>query len=790
MSRASQAGLEVERYIGSCLISSTLRPTLQKTIINNNNNNIITNNNINNNNTNNNNNNSIICTNNNNCTSKKESVGVSLRNPHYQQSNYSPSSNEQCQFGTWTGAPLISMTSSPRRNNQRSSPSPCQQQQHSPIEPQSQPQAQSQQHQTHQQVSLHLQNRSPLSRLAIHTQGAPLILAGRFHNRGKPVNSNNVIAAPNVNNFCNVNTNSNGNTMSVGRCPPVRSLKNIVEVPRKLQSQHQYVSGYQHQQQQQQIQQQQMQQQQIHQQQSQQQTINLKNDCHGKLDNSSGASIANIDSLSIASDESSNNCENSLPRIIKPRKRRKKDRKPTNVVTTENSKPEDRDRDKDLSISMNPGLMPSGMNGDQSNLVTLKPYVPVCYEAMRYELPQQQQQGTIQHRAHRRPPVTRESYSGRTQTPIQQEIVDTRQSSRYAHRHAQVKVLDDNRNVVVPVLVRTSTTALAKGYRNHNHHPPANNNNNNTTNNSCNNNNSNNNNCNNNNTNNSNSNNCNNRLVHSNPGNGHRYINGYDSCEKSGLVDDPGSCQCRYCNPSGLIWDVDQNGYSPFLTPPPTSNGSNNEFVQFPQIPLFLSRANLGGGCHQEPSEFFDVEDSLRGPHHHQHQHHQHHHQHHPVPVGAARVGHERLEPTGGALLRRSWSDPSSYFSEQICAPSRDVGVIGDRGQTAETLARGRSSWPGSPSYVSLGTNASGLSGSLPGNSVTGQSLEVSTEIVTSHNGHRDLEIKFFSSSPSSIQPEEEKSPFPEDNEDFSDIWSYHESKLQQDFRTLLQAEE
>ncbi|CAG5087974.1 Protein of unknown function [Cotesia congregata] len=476
------------------------------------------------------------------------------------------------------------MTSSPRRNNQRSSPSPCQQQQHSPIEPQSQPQAQSQQHQTHQQVSSHLQNRSPLSRLAIHTQGAPLILAGRFHNRGKPVNSNNVIAAPNVNNFCNVNINSNGNTI----------------------------------------------------------------------------------------DESSNNCENSLPRIIKPRKRRKKDRKPTNVVTTENSKPEDRDRDRDLSVSMNPGLMPSGMNGDQSNLVTLKPYVPVCYEAMRYELPQQQQQGTVQHRAHRRPPVTRESYSGRTQTLIQQEIVDTRQSS--------------------------------------------------------------------------------------------------------------------------LIWDVDQNGYSPFLTPPPTSNGSNNEFVQFSQIPLFLSRANLGGGCHQEPSEFFDVEDSLRGPHHHQHQHqhqhHQHHHQHLPVPVGAARVGHERLEPPGGALLRRSWSDPSSYFSEQICAPSRDVGVIGDRGQTAEALARGRSSWPGSPSYVSLGTNASGLSGSLPGNSVTGQSLEVSTEIVTSHNGHRDLEIKFFSSSPSSIQPEEEKSPFPEDNEDFSDIWSYHESKLQQDFRTLLQAEE
>lgn len=36
------------------------------------------------------------------------------------------------------------------------------------------------------------------------------------------------------------------------------------------------------------------------------------------------------------------------------------------------------------------------------------------------------------------------------------------------------------------------------------------------------------------------------------------------------------SCQCRYCDPSGQIWDVDRNCYSPFLTPP------NNKTFDFP----------------------------------------------------------------------------------------------------------------------------------------------------------------------------------------------------------------
>lgn len=34
------------------------------------------------------------------------------------------------------------------------------------------------------------------------------------------------------------------------------------------------------------------------------------------------------------------------------------------------------------------------------------------------------------------------------------------------------------------------------------------------------------------------------------------------------------NCQCRYCDPSGLIWDVDRNCYSPFLTTPSSSSPS------------------------------------------------------------------------------------------------------------------------------------------------------------------------------------------------------------------------
>jgi hypothetical protein len=137
--------------------------------------------------------------------------------------------------------------------------------------------------------------------------------------------------------------------------------------------------------------------------------------------------------------------------------------------------------------------------------------------------------------------------------------------------------------------------------------------------------------------------------------------------------------------------------------------------------------------------------------------------------------------------------------------PTRDVGVIGDRGGQFEGGKHKRTLWRGdsigSASAKCSSANANAASPNIgSGSAAPPKGLEVSTEIITSPNGHRDLEIKFYSSpSPAERLVEEDKlsSSLTEEaddddngDDDFSDIWSYHESKLQQDFRTLLQAEE
>nr|XP_033324555.1 uncharacterized protein LOC117219485 [Megalopta genalis] len=630
MSPASQGGVEVERYIGSCLISSNLRSAPHKPIV-----------------------------------AKKDPVSRGKTRGCYNGQSFA---NDQVQYGPggWAGAPLISMTSSPRRCNQRSSPSLGQQQQQPPQQQQQQPPPPPQQQQQvcDQQVSSHLP-KNPLSRLAIHTQGAPLILTGRFHNRGKLHNSvgnvngisNAACSGGSVNSYVHGNGNgtTNGTMNGAARCP---SRPQRPELPKKPQG-------------------------------------SPKPDCAGK-ESTGPANIANIDSLSIASDESSgsNNSENSLPRIIKPRKRRKKDRKPTtnNPAVGEVAKHEEQQQSG------------ASVASDSSNAaVPLKPYTAGCYEA------------APQLRNHRRPPIARESvYAGcRAQTASMsaQEIADARQ--RYAHRHVEVKVLDDNRNVVVPVQIRT----VPKGYRHGSHH----------------------------------------HHHHVVP----RYLHEYNlvGCE-DGIKDGLGSCQCRYCDPSGLIWDVDQNCYSPFYTPAATEFCSNH----FSHVPLFLSRPTLNCQGHS-------VEKLLND-----------------------HLVHPEKDAGSGVVLRRSWSDPSSYFSEEIAAPSKDVGVIGDRGQTES--GKRRTLWRGDS--IGIPTNGVGSSGPglVNGTVSSPKGLEVSTEIITSPNGHRDLEIKFYSASPNAPAPGDDKLIFDqteevdEDEEDFSDIWSYHESKLQQDFRTLLQAEE
>lgn len=658
MSPASQGALEVEHYIGSCLISSNVRAGVHgKPIV---------------------------------CRKQEQATIRGKTRGCYNGQSYPVGSDQLQQYGPggWTGAPLISMTSSPRRCNQRSSPLLGQQQQQ-----QLQQQTCSDQQ---QQVSStgHL-HKSPLSRLAIHTQGAPLILAGRFYNRGRIHNNNNNNNSNSIgtaNTICSNYIQNSGNpsmTSTVNgatKCPVSRvtSQKSVETNSKKPPN------------------------------------PKTNPDCSNTTgkENAGSANIANIDSLSIASDESSgsNNSENSLPRIIKPRKRRKKDRKPPNNVVTgpvEVTKP-DEQQQRQQSSGCGVGA------AEQSSIVNLKPYASTCYESRVYEI------APPHLRNYRRPPLGhRENIYSSCRAPSMQEIADIRQRYDVRHRHVQVKVLDDNRNIVAPM-----RAVPPKAYR---HHAGGNVN-------------------------------CNNNMSR-------RYIHEYgESAALEITRDDLGSCQCRYCDPSGLIWDVDRNGYSPFLTAPPSVEYCPDHFSQ---VPLFLTPPCLQENVHDR---FFDERPRLH--------------------YDDKETGH--TGPGGGVVLRRSWSDPTSYFSyEEIAAPTRDVGVIGDRGQSENgkrrTLWRGDSI--GAPvdsssnSVVSL--NGAGATASPKG-------LEVSTEIITSPNGHRDLEIKFYSSPLSNVHTEREDDKSSslaeevddDEDDDFSAIWSYHESKLQQDFRTLLKAEE
>ena len=412
---------------------------------------------------------------------------------------------------------------------------------------------------------------------------------------------------------------------------------------------------------------------------------------------------ANIDSLSIASDESSgsNNSENSLPRIIKPRKRRKKDRKPpiAGSVADRSQGPED--------------------GGPRHGL---QPVPELAQQQKQYQHygATQRFSGEHYYRPHRRGPAhcSRDCHDSagllragcppsppaNGASPPRQEVFEARQQpqqqqqqqqNRFVQRHAQVKVLDDNRNVVLP-----GAMCQAKVQANFVQ-----------------------------------------RLY---PRSG--LDDASQECPAAVL------CQCRYCEPAALVWDVaEQNAYSPRLLGPP-----HQRYAQVQQV--FVARPFV---CPEHGgADIFDAAEA---------------------PCVALRSRPE-------VLLRRSWSDPTSYFSDEVVPqPARHLGVIGDRGQSADALKgswRGDASTPPSPGTASADA------------AQPGGPLEVSTEIVTSANGHRDLEIKFYSSPAAPEQDQEQEQEgartrfaLPEAEEP-GDIWSYHEFQLQQDFRTLLQAEE
>jgi hypothetical protein len=345
----------------------------------------------------------------------------------------------------------------------------------------------------------------------------------------------------------------------------------------------------------------------------------------------SNSNTPNSDCVSVASDESSGHSENSLPRIIKPRKRRKKDRKPppTATSTCDTSSTPIPNEVKNPAIEL-------------PSIVTLKPYVPLCYELYdnghwignRLSLTKQDPEGKIKAwEAENRLTFTTSNIND-----IQGDDEHVSQSSE-----------DDNQE---PKL----------------HH-------------------------------------------------------NFDDVEEDGALFPypcpPSLCHCRYCDPSGLIWDVGQHCYSPFLTAPSsTVDNKSTSYSKSPfaNIPLFLTPPPTD----VRSFDFFNKD-----------------------TLSASSPLVFLPENDNSSVLRRSWSEPlpsSSCGSEESHCSFGTVGhgrVCDDEKVTESRHARKTG---GCNASVEVPVSNVSLAAS--------QSLEVSTEIVTSPNGHRDIEIKFYSSSP------------------------------------------
>lgn len=403
MSPASAGSLEVERYIGACLISQNRKNR-----------------------------------------SAAATVNKVRNNDYYQERNFIPPDVyhqqhmnyriQQCQDGWAGGMPLISFANHQRRLKKN-------------------------ENDNSQKVV-----DDPLTRLAVHTKGAPLIVTKSYNHRKNKVHRNN-----NGNNQTKIFENSN---------------------------------------------------------------VKKQNKCHDQQRQSNNV---NTDTVSVTSDESSvsNNSENCLPRIIKPRKRRKKDRKPPLLARPFN-------QDGFSTDSNSPDV-----DNSQNNVLSLNQLVPFTFDLY--------------------------GSSYKTSKPV--SLID------------RLYILGD---------------------------------------------------------------------ISETPKLHHSFEDVEEPNDAKDINDNETSCQCRYCDPAGQIWDVDRFCYSPFLTPPVTQTTAN-KYSKF----NFLN-------SNQDKDYSLDVSMNCL--------------EHSMSSVSLEQEENNKKIP------------PSRSSSSSSC---RD--------------------------------------------------LEVSTEIVTSLNGHRDLEIKFFS---------------------------------------------
>lgn len=265
------------------------------------------------------------------------------------------------------------------------------------------------------------------------------------------------------------------------------------------------------------------------------------------------------DALSNASDESSGQSENSLPRIIKPRKRRKKDRKPVTDSTESQETP------PVVETGATPKLV--------KNIVSInKPYTPVSCEQPPSIITLQSRGNPTILSSIPPPPV-------QVVPKVENESKDDTVFSPFIADSFVNLILDEDKQSSSSPAVLDKLVVTKKD-------------------------------------------------------------------EEPSTV-----CQCRYCDPCGEIWDVEQRCYSPFLTPP-----SPNE----PKLFINSIRSVISGNLTKSNGSSY--------------------------------------------LLRRSWSEPSE--SSLMTVRSRNK----------------------SDSYEP-----------------NTHDLQVSSEIITSPNGHRDIEIKFFS---------------------------------------------
>lgn len=357
-----------------------------------------------------------------------------------------------------------------------------------------------------------------------------------------------------------------------------------------------------------------------------------------------GHLVSNMDSLSVTSDESSGSAhsETCLPRIIKPRKRRKKDRKPlTNSIQEKGAASDGKHESNELA--------------PDTTLLSLNPFVSKCHERV-----------DINHNATTNyKPVT-----------VNSNLLDYMKLYSANNDVVNSKIGDGNFKSLREISQKSSEISDTRAI--------------------------------------------------------HRVddIDDNESDDSSSLFEaisrcSPTICQCRYCDPSGQTWDIDQHCYSPLLTAPMglEISGDKNPFVD---------KDSLLRRSWSEPCPGYSVE-NLR------------------ISDYDKRSTPHRSDPniTSASGHQEHSGDPSA---------SRSVGVIGAGRRITKSLD--------SPSTLDWKENTSPQSQLVPetlfkSSSSHGVSLEVSSAIVTSLNGHRDLEIKFFSTSPSAVVSDADSFVYP-----------------------------